>query len=68
MKLADEWRQAWKWLNVQLGAVIAVAPLIYEQTKEIFNGMLSPTAFNHVMSLMGVLVILNTVKKKNPPQ
>ena len=64
MKLIDEWRQAWKWLSVQLGAVIAVAPEIYEQSKDLLESNLSDKQFHHVMAVLGVLVILNTIKKK----
>ncbi len=63
VKLVDEWRQAWRWLTVQLGAVLAVAPEIYEQ----FRGLqtfISDAAFHHGMAILGVLVILNTVKQK----
>lgn len=66
MKLADEWKQAWRWASVQLGGVIAVAPEIYEQTKDMFSAYLSASAFHHVMAVLGVLVIMNTVKKKQP--
>ncbi len=64
MKLADEWRQAWKWFTVQLGIIIAVAPEIYEQTRQMLDGWLPPAVFHHMMALLGILVILNTVKKK----
>lgn len=63
MKLAAEWKQAWRWLTVQLGAVLAVAPEIYEQFKGM-QSFVSESAFHHVMAALGVLVILNTVKKK----
>lgn len=63
MKLADEWRHAWKWLTVQLGAVLAVAPEIYEQVKGM-QSFISESTFHHIMAVVGVLVILNTVKKK----
>lgn len=65
MKLHEEWKQAWRWLAVQLGAIVAVAPEIYEQ----FGGMkeyVSDAAFHHVMAGLGILVILNTVKRKAP--
>jgi hypothetical protein len=63
MKLVDEWRSAWRWLTVQLGAVVAVAPEIYEQVKAM-GDFVSVSTFHHIMAVMGILVILNTVKKK----
>ncbi len=64
MKFVDEWRHAWKWLTVQLGAVLAIAPEIYEQVKDM-QGYLSDKTFHHIMAAIGVLVILNTMKKKS---
>lgn len=61
--IVDEWRQAWKWLNVQLGAVLAIAPELYEQVKAM-GDYLSPSTFHHAMAFLGVVVILNTIKKK----
>lgn len=63
MKLVDEWKEAWKWLTVQLGAVVAVAPEIYEQVRGM-QSFISDSTFNHIMACLGVLVVLNTVKKK----
>lgn len=63
VKLAEEWRHAWKWLTVQLGAVVAVAPEIYEQVRGM-QSFISDSTFNHIMAGLGVLVVLNTVKKK----
>jgi len=63
MKLADEWKHAWKWLSVQLGAVIAIAPELYQQV-EGMKEYVPISWFHHAMAAAGILVILNTVKKK----
>lgn len=63
MKLADEWKHAWKWLSVQLGAIIAIAPEIFEQVKAL-QGYVSDSMFHHIMAGLGVLLVLNTIKKK----
>jgi hypothetical protein len=63
MKLTEEWRHAWKWLQVQLGAVIALAPEIFEQTKTM-QGHISDASFHRIMSGLGILLILNAARKK----
>lgn len=64
VKVVNEWRHAWKWLTVQLGAVVAVAPEIYEQVKGM-QSFISDSTFNHIMAGLGILVVLNTVKRKS---
>ena len=61
--LADEWKQAWKWLTVQLAAIVAVAPEAYEQVGTM-QKYVSESMFHHIMAALGLLVILNTIKKK----
>jgi len=61
--LTDEWRQGWKWFQVQLGAVIAIAPELYNQA-DVLQSFLSPAAFRHIMAALGVMVIINSVRKK----
>jgi len=63
MKLDSEWKKAWKWLQVQLGAVVAFAPEVFEQVKQL-QGYISDSTMHHVMSGLGVLLVLNAVRKK----
>lgn len=62
-KLADDWRKAWRWFSVQLGALIFVAPTLYENV-ELLQEFIPRKPFAIVQALLGVLVILNAVKKK----
>lgn len=64
MKICEEWKQAWKWLSVQLGAVITIAPELYEQMRDVMQPYMDDKMFHHVMAGLGVLMILNTIKKK----
>ncbi len=61
--LVKEWKQAWRWLSVQLGAVIAVSHEIYEQVSAMKEYLPQPV-FNHIMALLGVLVIIGRIKKQ----
>lgn len=63
MSLSAEWRQAWKWLSVQLGTLIAVAPMIYGQI-DWLQEIVGDKWFRVVMTLLGVLVVFNSIKKK----
>ena len=61
--LADEWKQSWKWLQVQLVAFISIAPEIYAQVGAM-QGFISPETFRRAMAILGVLVIVNAVRRK----
>lgn len=61
--LVDEWKQSWKWLQVQLVAFISIAPEIYAQ----FGAMQSyvpPELFRRGMAVLGIIVIVNAVRRK----
>lgn len=61
--LSSEWKQAWKWLSVQLGAVTFIAPTLYENVS-IIQDYVSPKSFHIIEAGLGILVMLNAVKKK----
>lgn len=61
--LATEWRQAWRWFQVQLGALIAIAPELYNSVESL-QDVIPMNVFRHTMALLGVLVIINSVRKK----
>jgi hypothetical protein len=63
VSLADDLRHAWKWFSVQLGALIMCAPEVYEHA-DILQDLMPAKAFHHVMAALGILVILNSVRKK----
>lgn len=60
---SDEVRNAWKWLSVQLGALAFIAPTLYENVDAIQN-LVSPKTFHIIEAGLGILVMLNAVKKK----
>lgn len=62
-KLQEDWKSAWKWLQVQLGILIAVAPEIYSQVA-LMQQFIPPQNFKYVMMGAGILVILNSVRAK----
>lgn len=61
--VSDEWKNAWKWLSVQLGAVAFMAPTLYENIDAI-QDIVSPKAFHIIEAGLGILVMVNAVKKK----
>lgn len=61
--LSAEWKNAWKWLSVQLGTLIAIAPMIYGQI-DWLQEIVGDKWFRVVMTLLGVLVVFNSIKKK----
>lgn len=61
--IVDEWRHAWKWLQVQLGALIAIAPEVYNAFDQVQDAIPMPV-FRHAMAVMGVLVIVNSLRRK----
>lgn len=63
MKFADEWRQAWKWLQVQLGVLMAVAALAYGQV-DFLQAVIGPKWYSILNALLGLAVVYNAVRKK----
>jgi hypothetical protein len=63
MKLADEWREAWKWLQVQLGLVVAAAAVLYGQV-EFLQDFIGPKWYGVLNALLGFAVVYNAVRKK----
>jgi hypothetical protein len=63
VKLADEWRQAWKWLQTWLIAALGIAPLLYDQLASL-QDVLPPTWFKSAMAVLGILTLINNVRKK----
>lgn len=63
VKLADEWRSAWRWLQTWLIAALGVAPLIYDQMAPL-QDVLPPTWFKSAMGVLAVLTVVNNVRKK----
>lgn len=62
-KLADDWRHAWKWFSVQLGALIFIAPTLYENI-DALQDILPRKLFAIAQAGLGILVMVNAVKKK----
>jgi hypothetical protein len=63
MNLVDEWRQAWKWLQVQLGVVVAAAALLYGQV-DFLQDLIGPKWYGVINALLGLAVIYNALRKK----
>lgn len=63
MKLADEWRSAWRWLQTWLIAALGVAPLLYDQL-ELLQDVIPGPYFKVSMAVLGVLTLINNVRKK----
>jgi hypothetical protein len=63
MKLADEWRSAWRWLQTWLIAALSIAPLLYDQLATL-QDVLPPTWFKTGMAVLGILTLINNVRKK----
>lgn len=63
LKLADEWKQAWKWLQTWLITILSVAPLAYDQLATL-QDVLPPTWFKVGMAVLGILTLINNVRKK----
>ena len=61
--LKDDWKDAWKWLQTQLGAMICIAPELYNQA-DVIQSFVPPAMFRHVMALLGLLVVINSIRKK----
>lgn len=63
MTFSDEWKQAWKWLSVQLGVVCGVAGMLYGQV-DFLQSMLPPKWYGALNGLLCLAMIYNSVRKK----
>lgn len=62
--LSDDAKHAWKWLSVQLGALIFIAPTLYENI-DFLQQIIGRKPFAIIQAGLGILVMLNAVKKKS---
>lgn len=62
--VSDDARHAWKWLSVQLGALIFIAPTLYENI-DFLQDYIGRKPFAMLQAGLGILVMLNAVKKKS---
>ena len=61
--LVDEWKSSWRWVQVQLGAILAIAPELYAQVGAM-QAYVAPETFRRSMAVLGVLVMINAVRRK----
>ena len=69
MQLEAEWKKCWRWFSVQGAMIVIAAPQIYGQVTAM-REFISPATFNHIMSVLGVLIILGRITaqaSKNEP-
>lgn len=62
-KLHENWKSAWKWFQVQAGILIAAAPQVFGQVA-LLKGYVSDATMHNVMSAVGVLLVVNAIRKK----
>jgi hypothetical protein len=63
MTLTEEWRSAWKWLQVQLGFVLTAAALLYGQV-DFLQELIGPKWYGVINALLGLAVVYNALRKK----
>lgn len=62
-EITKDWRRAWRWLQVQAGLLVLVAPELYAQSDTIRS--LLPTPWDHrALSVLGFLMLMNALRKK----
>lgn len=61
--LVDDWKQSWKWIQMQALAILAIAPELYAQVGAM-QAYVAPETFRRSMAVLGVLVMVNAVRKK----
>jgi len=63
MTLVQDFRQAWKWLSVQLTAAAVIAMQLYEQFPQ-FQAYIPEKVFHHGMSAFVALIIVGRLIKQ----
>ena len=62
--LVDDWKQCWKWFSVQIGSVVAIAPVVYENA-DFLQDFLDPTGFHYLMGILGALALAGRMIKQS---
>jgi hypothetical protein len=65
MKLADEWRDAWKWAQVQLPVLIGTLGMLYGQI-DFLQSIMPQKWYAALNGLLCVAMVYNAVRKKDP--
>lgn len=60
-QLIEDWKQAHKWLSVQLAALVAAAQLVYPNVQSL-QSYIPPTMFHYLMIGMTLLIIVGRLK------
>ena len=63
IRFTPEAKQAWRWLQTWLIAVLSCAPLAYEAFGQL-QDLIPPMWFRAGMALLGFLTIVNMVRRK----
>lgn len=63
MTFAAEWKQAWKWLSVQLGVIVALLALLYGQV-DFLQDVIGPKWYGVLNAILGLAVVYNALRKK----
>jgi len=66
MKLIDDWKQAWKFISVQLAALTVVAQQLYTQFPQ-FQAYIPDKVFHNSMSVFVALIIVGRLIKQDSP-
>lgn len=58
MKLVDDWRDFWKWSSTHVAAIVAVAPLAWQQLPHEFKAMVPDSVMPYIGAAMFVAFVL----------
>lgn len=61
--LSDEWKEAWKWLSVQLPVGIGAMGMLYGQV-DFLQGLIGPKWYGTLNGVLCLAMIYNAVRKK----
>lgn len=61
--LVSDWKQAWKWFSVQGAAVLAICPVVYENTG-FLQDFLPADIFHYGMGALGALTLISRLVRQ----
>lgn len=64
--LIQDWRKAWKWLSVQIMALIALGQMLFEFMPTV-KDYIDPSVWHGAMACLAVLAIVGRIVNQSKP-
>lgn len=64
--VVSNWRDAWRWISVQLAVILGAVPIAYENVA-LVREYVSASTLHHAIAVLALLQIVGRLKNQSPP-